>query len=379
MKALLRAAEGGLVPDALIRVGIRHLLRTRLREEGARDVEAASARCAQVLDELRQAPIALATREANEQHYEAPTDFFAAVLGPRLKYSAGYWPKGTQTLAEAEDRMLRLYAERAGLADGQSILDLGCGWGSFALWAGARYPRSRIVAISNSSTQKAFIDRQALALGLDNLEVRTADVNQLAAGASHATGPTEPARTAAPPGEIDGDLKRRFDRIVSVEMFEHVRNYPALLASLAQWLKPEGKLFVHIFGHRHLVYPFEAEGSGNWMGRHFFTGGLMPAQDTLLHFQDHVRIERRWLLSGRHYQRTARAWLRNLDADRHAVRRALEPAFAANAFGSNGPAAADSRIQAQRWRLFFMACEELFGWNGGNDWLVCHYLFGSRG
>ena len=270
--------------------------------------------------------------------------------------------------------MLALYAERAGLADGQSVLDLGCGWGALALWAAARYRRSRIMAISNSSSQKAYIDRRALALGLDNLQVRTADINQLAAQASGSRHPTAPASPEEPPSAMDFDLNRRFDRIVSVEMFEHVRNYPALLASIAQWLKPHGKLFVHIFGHRQLMYPFETQGSANWMGRHFFTGGLMPAQDTLLHFQDPVRIERRWLLSGRHYQKTARAWLRNLDANRKAVRAALEQAVAAD-----GPLTANSRIQAQRWRLFFMACEELFGWNKGNDWLVCHYLFGKRG
>ena len=365
MKLLLRAAEGGLFPDALIRFGIRRLLAARLRQEGARDVEAASARYAEVLNGLRQGPIALATREANAQHYEAPTDFFAEVLGPRLKYSSGYWPKGTQTLSDAEDRMLALCAGRAELADGQSILDLGCGWGAFALWAGARYRHSRILAISNSSSQKAFIDRRALAMGLDNVEVRTADINRLAAAASGAE---------APQKGIDQDLNHRFDRIVSVEMFEHVRNHSKLLASLAQWLKPRGKLFVHIFGHRHLMYPFETQGSANWMGRHFFTGGLMPAQDTLLHFQDHLRIERRWLLCGRHYQKTARAWLRNLDANRNAARAALDSACTAN-----GPAMPPSRIQAQRWRLFFMACEELFGWNGGNDWLVCHYLFSNRG
>ncbi len=374
MNPLLRAAERGFLPDALIRLGTRHLLGARLRQEGADDVEAASARYAEVLDALRQGPIAVATHEANAQHYEVPTAFFAQVLGPRLKYSAGYWPSGTHTLADAEDRMLALCAERAGLADGQRILDLGCGWGAFALWAGARYRRSRIVAISNSSSQKAYIDRRAIEMGLDNVEVRTADINQLAAGASASRDEAAPASTLEPQRRIDDDLNRRFDRIVSVEMFEHVRNYPALLAGIAQWLKPEGKLFVHIFGHWRLMYPFETEGGANWMGHHFFTGGLMPAQDTLLHFQDHLSIERRWLLSGRHYQKTARAWLRNLDANGKAVRMALNPASAASA-----PSKVSSRIQRQRWRMFLMACEELFGWNNGNDWLVCHYLFNNRG
>ncbi len=374
MKPLLQAAESGFLPDALIRLGIRRLLSARLLEEGARSVETASARYADLLDRLRQAPVAINTREANQQHYEAPTAFFAEVLGPRLKYSACHWPAGTQSLADAEDRMLALYAERAELADGQSILDLGCGWGAFALWAASRYRRSRILAISNSSSQKAFIDSRALGMGLDNLAVRTADINQLAAGPSGSRSEAAPGGIGGPQGGIDDDLSQRFDRIVSVEMFEHVRNYATLLASVGRWLKPRGKLFVHIFGHRQLMYPFEAQGSANWMGRHFFTGGLMPAQDTLLHFQDHLRIERRWLLSGRHYQRTARAWLRNLDANRKAARMALE-----RAAPTDGPQPAPGRLQAQRWRMFFMACEELFGWNDGNDWLVCHYLFGNRG
>ena len=374
MKALVQAAESGFLPDALIRVGIRQLLRARLREEGADNVEAASNRYAEVLEQLRREPVAINTQEANEQHYEAPTGFFAQVLGPHMKYSACYWPERTQSLADAEDRMLSLYAERADLEDGQSILDLGCGWGAFSLWAAARYRRSRVLAISNSSSQKAFIDRRALELGLDNLAVRTADINQLAQGPSSTRSESAPAVGEASPSGMADDLTGRFDRIVSVEMFEHVRNYATLLASVAQWLKPEGKLFVHIFGHRQLMYPFETEGSANWMGRHFFTGGLMPAQDTLLHFQDCLRIERRWLLSGRHYEKTARAWLRNLDANRKAVGAALEPALAASA-----AATPNSRIQRQRWRLFFMACEELFGWNNGNDWLVCHYLFEKRG
>ena len=340
----LDLAERGLLPDPLIRFGTRRLIAGRLRHEYSKEVERASERYAAVLGELRQSPVALETDAANRQHYEVPDEFFRLVLGPRLKYSACFWPPGVRTLAEAESAMLELYARRAGLRDGTRILDLGCGWGSFTLWAAARYPNATILAVSNSSTQKTAIESRARALGLGNVEVRTIDVNEL-------------------------QLKERFDSVVSIEMFEHVRNYSTLLERIAGWLTPGGTLFVHIFCHRCLMYPFEAEGDGNWLARHFFTGGLMPARDTLLYFQDALRIERRWELSGEHYRKTARAWLENLDANRAAAVRVL---------GGDADAPA-ARRAVQRWRMFFIACEELFGWRGGGEWLVAHYRFGRRG
>ncbi len=343
VKTWIELAERGLAPDGLIRFGARHLIAGRLREEHRDDPERASERQAELLATLRTAPVAVETAAANRQHYEVPAEFFRLVLGPWLKYSAGYWPGGVHTLADAETAMLELYARRAGLEDGMGVLDLGCGWGSFALWASARYPRSHILAVSNSASQKAFIDARARTLGLGNVTVRTADVNVL-------------------------DLDERFDRVISVEMFEHVRNHAALLGRIHDWLVPGGKLFVHIFCHRHLLYPFALEGEGNWLGRHFFTGGLMPARDTLLHFQDRLRIERRWELSGAHYRKTARAWLDNVDENRSAAAGALG--------GVDGRA---GRRAVQRWRMFFMACEELFGWRGGGEWLLAHYLFGRRG
>lgn len=341
MQGLLDLAERGLVPDPLLRIGVRRLIGARLRQEYSDDPERASRRFAALLDELRLAPVALETAAANRQHYEVPEAFFRLVLGPHLKYSACYWPPGVDSLADAETAMLELYARRAGLEDGMRILDLGCGWGSFTLWAAARFPHSSILAVSNSASQKTAIDARSRSLGLENVRVRTADVNDL-------------------------QLDERFDSVVSIEMFEHVRNYSTLLERISVWLKPGGRLFVHIFCHRHLMYPFEAEGGGNWMGRHFFTGGLMPARDTLLHFQERLSIERRWELSGNHYRKTARAWLDNLDADRKA---------AALALGANG---AEARRSVQRWRMFFIACEELFGWRGGSEWLVAHYRFSRR-
>jgi len=343
MSALIDLAEERRVPDPLIRIGIRHLVRQRLREERFDDPEAQSERAQRLLAELRSSRIALDTELANTQHYEVPAAFYRLVLGSHLKYSSGYWEKGALDLEDAEHDMLALYADRAQLQDGQAVLDLGCGWGSFTLWAARRYPNSGFTAVSNSASQRGYIEQQAAAAGLTNVQVVTADVNDL-------------------------DLDRSFDRVVSIEMFEHVRNYALLLNRISGWLKDDGKLFVHIFCHRNLLYPFEAEGDANWMAQYFFTSGLMPASDTLLHFQDDLRIERRWNLSGMNYQKTARAWLTNLDRHGNAVADALEGVYGTR----------DVQRWVQRWRMFFMACEELFGYRRGTEWLVCHYLFGKR-
>ena len=335
---LMRLAESGRLPDAAIRAGIRLLLRRRLREEAARDDQRRLVRRRALLEELRRGPIAARPALANAQHYEVPPAFFRAVLGPRMKYSACYWPPGVRDLAVAEAAMLELTAARAGLEDGMRILDLGCGWGAFSLWAARRYPSSRVVAMSNSAAQGRFISVRARESGLDNVAVCTADVN-------------------------DWTAAGRVDRVVSIEMFEHMRNYQALLDRIAGWLTPDGRLFVHVFCHRSLMYRFESARSDDWMGRLFFSEGLMPAQDTLAEFQGRLRLERQWMLDGRHYRDTIRAWLRNLDAD---------PAGASDALGGSGGADADVRLQ--RWRIFFMACEELFGFAGGTEWRVGHYL-----
>jgi cyclopropane-fatty-acyl-phospholipid synthase len=341
--SLIDLCERGLLPDALTRLGIRRLSAQRLREEGANDLEAADARFRRLLDELRQSPIAIETAAANEQHYEVPTRFFELCLGKRLKYSSCYYATGTEDLDTAEEAMLALYGERAELADGQRILELGCGWGSLTLWMAQRYPNARITGVSNSRTQREHILAQAARRGLGNVEIITCDVNRL---------------------ELP---EHGFDRAVSIEMFEHMRNYQHLLGRVSRWLVPGGKLFVHIFCHRSLMYPFETEGEDNWMGRHFFTGGLMPSADTLLHFQDDLSIEQRWLLSGRHYERTANQWLENQDRNRDEVMAVLTEAYGA----------AEAARWHQRWRMFWMACAELFGYSGGNEWGVAHYRFST--
>ena len=341
--APIALAERGLLPDALIRAGIRRLCAQRLRDEHSDDPHAALARFRALLAELRRAPVAIHTDAANAQHYELPPKFFELCLGRRLKYSSGYYPTGGESLEQAEDAMLALYGERAQLADGQDILELGCGWGSLTLWMAERYPHARITAISNSRLQRLHIEAQCRVRGLANVQVLTCDVNAL----------------ELPAG--------RHDRAVSIEMFEHMRNYQTLLGRIAGWLKPGGKLFVHIFCHRELMYPFEIDGESDWMGRHFFTGGLMPAADTLLHFADDLAIEEQWRVSGTHYRRTADHWLANQDRQHDAVMAVLREVHGAEA-----------ALWFQRWRIFWMSCSELFGYRGGREWMVGHYRFGNR-
>ena len=337
---LLGLAERGLLPDAAIRAGIRQLCAQRLRDESEGGQEAQSVLLSHRLRALRQGALAVHTDAANRQHYELPADFFRHCLGGRLKYSSCYYPTGAETLDQAEEAMLALYGERAALADGQDILELGCGWGSLTLWMAARYPNARITAVSNSNSQRQFIEARCAERGLRNVRVITCDVNQLQ---------LEP---------------QAFDRCVSVEMFEHVSNHAALMRRIHDALRPGGALFVHIFVHRHLMYPFETQGEDNWMGRHFFTGGMMPSADLLLFFQDHLHLQERWLLDGTHYQRTANHWLARHDANREAVMGVLREAY--------GDAAA---LWNQRWRMFWMACAELFGYRNGQEWLVAHYRF----
>jgi cyclopropane-fatty-acyl-phospholipid synthase len=337
---LLGLAERGLLPDGLIRLGIRQLCARRLQEERWGGLEEQSRRFARRLAALASGPIALDTEAANTQHYELPPAFFGLCLGPRLKYSACYYPRGDETLAAAEEAMLALYASRAELSDGQHILELGCGWGSLTLWMAERYPRSRITAVSNSTGQRLHIEGQCVAHGISNVTVITRDINDLTLSAD------------------------QYDRCISVEMFEHLHNYDLLLGRIAAWLRPTGKLFVHIFAQRTLMYPFETAGNDNWLGRHFFTGGLMPSADALLHFQRDMRLEERWLLDGTHYAHTANAWLERQDSQREAVMAVLRQAYGDHA-----------QLWFHRWRLFWMACAELFGYAGGQEWLVAHYRF----
>ncbi len=337
-----RWLERGVLPDWLVRLGIRRLLRARLRDEHAHDPERAAARLQAWIAACDRSPIAIETGAANAQHYEVPAAFYARVLGRHRKYSSGLWSDGVHDLDGAEAAMLAVTCERADIHDGQRVLDLGCGWGSASLWIARHFPNCRVVGVSNSASQRADILARAAQEGLTNVEIVTADANAF-----------------APSGT--------FDRIVSIEMMEHTRNWRALLARAARWLVPGGAMFVHVFTHATVGYPFAVDGSDDWMGRHFFTGGQIPADAQMLHFQDHFAVEAHWRVSGVHYQRTAEAWLANFDR----ARRELAPVLR-EAYGDRAEA------MANNWRVFFLACAELWGFAGGREWLVSHYRLRRR-
>jgi cyclopropane-fatty-acyl-phospholipid synthase len=341
--SLLAAVEAGRVPDSLTRRGIRGLLRQRLLSLRQQDREAGGNILREFIAACRTAPIACLPEAANEQHYEVAADFFAEVLGPWMKYSCCYWPEGVETLAQAEAAALETTCRRAGIEDGMQVLDLGCGWGSFSLWTAERFPNCRITAVSNSARQLEFIEDRAVRRGVTNLRVLTADMNAF-------------------------DIPQQFDRVVSVEMFEHMRNHAELLRKISNWLKPDGRLFVHIFAHRDRPYLFEDHGPQDWMTRHFFSGGMMPSDDLLLHYQRDLELMDHWRWNGTHYEKTCNAWLARLDMRREEALTALEATYGGR----------DAERWLNRWRVFFMACAELFGYRGGDVWFVSHYLFANR-
>jgi cyclopropane-fatty-acyl-phospholipid synthase len=329
-------AEKRALPDSVVRFGMRQVLRQRLKTERTKDHQAGGRLAGEFAEAMRREPIAVATRTANEQHYELPPEFFRLVLGPSLKYSSCWWPEGVETLAEAEERMLELSCVRAGIDNGMNVLDLGCGWGSLSLWIASHYPRTRVYSVSNSRDQAAFIRERAFGLGLDNVEVVTEDMNRFS-------------------------TDRRFDRVVSIEMFEHMRNWERLFERISRWLVPDGRFFLHVFCHREYAYLYTDSGSSDWMARHFFTGGIMPSHDLPRRYDSDLEVEAQWQVNGMHYSRTLEAWLDNMDDQKER----LMPLFT-ETYGD------DAERWFARWRMFFMACSELFRYRGGSEWYVSH-------
>lgn len=335
--------EKNILPDWLIRIGIRNLLAQRLQNEKKNNPEEQQAQLMKLIEFLKSSPIAVNTADANEQHYEVPTEFFKLVMGKHMKYSCGYWNEGVTKIDDSERDMLELTTERAELQDGMKILELGCGWGSLSLFMAEKYPNAKITGVSNSRTQKQYIDSEAQKRGLKNLTIITADMNSF-------------------------HTEEKFDRVVSVEMFEHMRNYEKLLEKVSSFLFDNGKLFVHIFTHKEVSYLFEVKDETDWMSKYFFTGGIMPSDDLLLYFPKHFSIEKHWHVSGIHYAKTSEAWLANMDNNETAIKKII-----AETYGNE-----NTTKWWVYWRVFFMACAELWKYNNGNEWIVSHYLFAKR-
>ena len=339
---LIELAEKGIIPDFFIRQGIVRNCENRLNNENVSNTEKVSSRKQSWIQQMKESPVALVPEKANEQHYEVPPAFFEKVLGKHLKYSSGYWPDGVNSIDDSEESMLELSFKRAQLKDGDSILELGCGWGSLTCYMASKLPNSKITAVSNSKDQKEHILNRCKNQGLGNIEVITEDMN-------------------------DFETEKNYDRVVSIEMFEHMRNYKKLLSKISSWLNDGGELFIHIFTHQSVVYPFENQGEADWMAREFFSGGMMPSHDLLLHFQDDLIIEDVWRMSGTHYEKTSLAWVNKMDANKDSVMKIFSETYGD-----------DAKLWFQRWRIFFMSCEKLFGYNNGSEWGVSHYRFSKR-
>ena len=331
-----RALERGALPDPVLRLGSVYGAWARERAEARGGVQAQSQRLRELVVRMSSGPVAELPEKANEQHYELPAEFLGLILGPRRRYSGCLWPDGVVDLTGAEEAMLALSCERAGVRDGMRVLDLGCGWGSLSLWLAERYPTGSVVGVSNSASQREWILAEAARRGLGNVEIVTADVNEF-----------------APTG--------RFDRVMSIEMFEHIRNWQELLRRIATWLEPEGRAFVHVFSHRTLPYRFD----GTWAAARFFTAGLMPSHELMLHFADDLRVADSWIVPGTHYARTLQAWLTRLDSHRVEALEVLR---------ASGRSEREARRLIATWRLFLLSTDVIWGYRGGNRWLVSHYL-----
>lgn len=330
-------------PDFLLRWGIRRISQMRINQGERVGIESLQEAQSGWLDEIKTSPIAIETKAANDQHYEVPARFFELTLGRNLKYSSAYFDDGVTSLSEAEDKMLDITIQRARLEDGQDVLELGCGWGSLTIEMARRFPNSRITGVSNSGSQREHILKRAKALGLDNVVIITEDMNAFDAGTHN------------------------FDRVVSVEMFEHMRNWELLLAKIHQWLREDGEMFIHIFTHRQQGYAYEVQDDTDWMSKYFFTGGQMPSAHQFAYLQDHMKVEEQWAVSGTHYQKTAEAWLSLTDLHKDEILELFKPVYGK-----------DAKKWFHRWRVFYMSCAEFFGMNQGNEWFVSHYRFSKR-
>jgi cyclopropane-fatty-acyl-phospholipid synthase len=333
VSAASRLVERIPVPDVMVRAGIELLCARTARALSRADAgaEAAFAR------DMAAHPIAINTAEANAQHYEIPAEFFRLVLGPHRKYSCCYYDGPGTQLADAEERALRLTIEHADLRDGQDILELGCGWGSLSLAMARAFPAARIVAVSNSHSQRAFIEQEAKFRQIRNLRVVTCDMNMFAPD-------------------------RAFDRVVSVEMFEHMSNWRSLFQRVRSWMNPDARFFMHVFSHRRVPYRYAVSDRADWIAQHFFTGGIMPSHGLPRHFSDLFSVEEDWQWDGTHYARTALDWLANFDARRDEIMPVLRRVYGA-----------DAPLWLRRWRIFFLATAGLFGYAGGREWGVSHY------
>lgn len=338
-----RILETNLLPEWLIRLSIRGMLKETIKINLKPSLAKQQQQKMDFIEELKTLPIAIETDAANEQHYEVPQKFYQYVLGPRRKYSSGLWLKKDDTLAEAESNMLALYCIRANIHDGQSILDLGCGWGSMALYLAEHYPNSKITALSNSQSQREYIERVAQEKGWKNLTVVTANI-------------------------ANYDTDWTFDRIVSIEMLEHMKNYECLFEKISRWLTPSGLFFVHIFTHEYLTYHYQDTDGTDWLTRYFFTGGTMPSADLFHYFQRHLKLECQWSVDGTHYEKTANAWLKNMYQNKHLILPILRETYGKS----------EETRWWVRWKVFMMACAELWGYRDGKEWAVTHYLFSPQ-